>query len=178
MQMLWAGFRDRYAGRASAAHLKIGDAITSRYDQFKSGYRGPRCLVHNDYRPDNMMFGTPEGGYPVTVVDWQSLGYGSCMADVSYFLAGALSQTERKTHERELLQRYHAGLVSLGVNDYSFDQLWRDYGRFSFSLFIMGFSASMVVEQTSRGDDMFFQMLDTSAAHILEHNAIAILDQE
>ena len=90
MTTLWGAFRERYGERIKPDCLAIGEAITADYATFKDGYAGPRCLTHNDFRPDNMMFGTSDGGYPVAVVDWQSYGYGCCMADVSYFMAGAL----------------------------------------------------------------------------------------
>lgn len=176
MRTLWLGFRERYGARISAECVKIGEKLTTNFDRFKFGYEGPRCLTHNDFRPDNMMYGTAEGGYPVAVVDWQSVGYGCCMADVSYFLAGALSPQDRKAHERELLKAYHARLTALGVKDYPFEKLWRDYAHYSFSLFNMAYSASMIVGRTERGDDMFFSMLESGAAQVLDLNAMALLD--
>jgi Phosphotransferase enzyme family len=172
---LWSGFRERYGARIAPHCVEIGEAVTAAYGRYKSGYEGPKCLVHNDFRPDNMMFGTAAGGYPVTVVDWQTLGYGCCMADVSYFLAGALSRDHRRAHEAELLRGYHRGLIGLGVSDYPFETLWRDYARYSFALFIMAFTAAMVVERTERGDHMFFAMLESGAAHVQDHDALRLL---
>lgn len=174
MRQLWQGFRERYGDRIKPEFIPIGDLITSRFEAFKGGYRGPRCLVHNDFRPDNMMFGTEEGGYPCSVVDWQSYGYGCCMADVSYFMAGALKPNERRAHERDLLKTYHANLLALGVKDYSFDQLWSDYARYSFSLFNMAYAASMIVERTERGDNMFFSMLESGANMVLDLDAMKL----
>ena len=125
-----------------------------------------------------MMFGTAEGGYPVAVVDWQSYGYGGCMADVSYFLAGALGREDRRAHETSLLRTYHARLVELGVRDYAFETLMRDYARFSPALFIMAFAASMIVERTPRGDDMFFAMLESGAALVTDLGALGVLGAE
>jgi hypothetical protein len=175
---LWAGFRARYGDRVTADDVRIGDAIVRDFEKYKFGYRGPKCLTHNDFRPDNMMFGTPAGGRPVTVVDWQTLGYGCCMADVAYFLAGALPLEQRRANERALLQGYHARLCALGVTGYGFDALWRDYARYGFALFVMAFTASMVVERTPRGDEMFFAMLHDSAAMILDCDSIGVLRAE
>lgn len=176
MGQLWAAFRDRYGERIRPDCVRIGEAICAGYDRYRFGYDGPKCLIHNDFRPDNMMFGTADGGYPVAVVDWQSIGYGCCMGDVSYFLAGALSREERRTHEEALLRRYHAGLTGRGVTDYSFETLRQDYARYSFALFIMAFSASMIVERTARGDDMFFAMLESGAAHVLDTGALDLIE--
>jgi hypothetical protein len=176
MRQLWLGFRDRYGARIPAECIRIGEKLTLNFDRFRLGYEGPRGLTHNDFRPDNMMYGTAEGGYPVAVVDWQSLGYGCCMADVSYFLAGALSPADRKANEHELLKGYHARLTQLGVRDYPFEKMMQDYALYSFSLFNMAYAASMIVERTERGDNMFFSMLESGTAQILDHDALRLLD--
>ena len=171
---LWKGFRERYGSRIPADCMEIGEALMRNYGHFKA-YDGPRCLTHNDFRPDNMMFGTAQGGYPVSVVDWQSIGYGCCMADVSYFLSGALKREERRAHEETLLTTYHRRLGELGVTGYSFEEMMKHYALYSFSLFNMAFTASMIVERTERGDNMFFQMLRGGADHVLDTGALSLL---
>ena len=47
--------------------------------------------------------------------------------DVGYFLGESLSIEDRRAHERDLLERYHDGLVAGGVTGYSFDDLYDDY---------------------------------------------------
>ncbi len=175
IRILWRGFLDRYGDRVTPRCRAIGEAISQSYEVFKNGYEGPRCLIHGDFRPDNMMFGTALGGYPIAVVDWQSYGLGCCMADVSYFMAGALSVDERRACEEPLLRRYHASLVRLGVDDYPFERMWRDYARYGVSLFNMAFIASMIVARTPRGDDMFFAMLEGGADMAVDHGSLDIL---
>ena len=87
------------------------------------------------------------------------------------------AQADRRAHDRDLLQGYHAGLVALGVKDYSVERLWRDYAHYSFALFNMGYAAAMVVERTQRGDDMFFAMIDMAAAHIMDLRALAMFQE-
>ena len=173
---LWTGFLERYGDRVKPNCAAIGEAIVARYGQFRSGYSGHRCLIHMDFRPDNMLFGTETGGRAITIVDWQSLGWGCCMGDVSYFLAGAITREERRANERALLKDYHRRLLALGVTGYDFDALWRDYARYSFTLFNMGFAAAMIVERTPRGDDMFFQMLESGAAMVEDLDAVRLLN--
>lgn len=174
IKTLWQAFRERYGDAIPADCIEIGEAITRNFEFYRS-YDGPRCLTHNDFRPDNMMFGTAEGGYPVSVVDWQSVGYGCCMADVSYFLSGALKRDIRREHEKDLLTEYHAKLREHGVRNYSFDEMMKHYALYSFSLFNMAFTASMIVERTERGDKMFFQMLRGGADHVLDTGALSLL---
>lgn len=175
MSLLWAGFRERYGERIPADCIEIGEAITRNFDFYRNGYDGPRCLIHMDFRPDNMMFGTPAGGYPLAVVDWQSLGFGCGMSDVSYFLSGALKREDRQHHEHALLKGYLTKLQALGVTNYTIEDIWAGYARYSFSLFIMAFAASMIVERTPRGDDMFFAMMRGGADHVLDVNALSLL---
>lgn len=175
MTVLWKAFRDRYGERIPADCIEIGEAITRNMHHYRHGYDGPRCLIHMDFRPDNMMFGTAAGGYPLAVVDWQSLGLGCGMHDVSYFLGGALKREERRRHEKDLLKGYLSKLQSLGVKNYTFDDVWNGYARYSFALFIMAFAASMIVERTQRGDDMFFAMMRGGADHVLDVDALSLL---
>ena len=129
MTSLWAGFLNRYGARVSPECRRVGGVFVALYDTYQHGYAVPKCLTHNDFRPDNMMFATSAGGAPATIVDWQTAGYGCPMADISYFLGGAFTRDQRQAHERGLLNLYHTGLQSLGVTDYDGDSLWRDYAR-------------------------------------------------
>jgi len=172
---LWQGFRLRYADRLKPHWIEVGEALTSRWSEFGERERGPRTLAHHDFRPDNMMFGTPAGGHPVTVLDWQSFSHADGATDVAYFLAGALTPQVRRAHEPELLSLYLAELTRLGVTGYTMDDLRRDYGVGAFQLFLTAFFASMVVIQTPRGDEMFMQMLGSAADHILDHDALKAL---
>jgi hypothetical protein len=172
---LWKGFRARYAERLQPHWVEVGEALTSRWDRFGEGQTGPKSLAHHDFRPDNMMFGTAAGGYPVTVLDWQSFTYAVGATDVAYFLAGALTPDVRRRHEAELLGLYLAELQRLGVAGYAMGDLQRDYARGGFQLFLTAFFAAMVVIQTPRGDDMFMQMLGSAADHIIDHDALSVL---
>ncbi len=175
VQALWAGFRDRYAERLQPDWIEVGEQISRRFGALAEGPQGPRCLTHNDFRPDNMMFATAAGGHPVTTLDWQSFAFGTGAHDLAYFLAGALPPEVRRRHEAELLDRYLAGLTAQGVTGYARADLARDYGRGAFLLFLTAFFAAMVVKRTPRGDDMFMQMLGSAARHIAHHDALAAL---
>lgn len=175
VQALWAGFRARYAERLEPDWIEIGERLAGRYSALADLSAGPRCLTHNDFRPDNMMFGTPAGGHPVTTLDWQSFAFGKGATDVAYFLAGALGPQLRRSNEGPLLDRYLAGLRAHGVAGYERADLAADYGRGGFLLFLTAFFAAMIVKQTPRGDDMFIQMLGSASRHILDHDALAAL---
>lgn len=176
VQAVWRGFHERYADRLAPNVVVAGSGLAERIARFRTLHEGLRCLTHNDFRPDNMMFATPAGGRPVTVLDWQSIGLGAGPGDVGYFLAGALAPDVRRAHEAELLARYHQGLIDLGVTGYDAAALRRDYASGGLRLLMTAFMASMVVKQTARGDDMFMQMSASAAEHILDNGALAFLD--
>ena len=172
VQALWQGFVGRYGPRLKPEWIRAGESLIGSFGERADASAGPRCLTHNDYRPDNMMFATPAGGYPMTMLDWQSFAYGTGATDVAYFLAGAVSPEVRRAHEPELLARYHAGLTAGGVTGYSKADLARDYGKGAYLLFTTAFFASMIVKQTDRGDEMFLQMIESATQHMLDHGAV------
>ncbi len=172
---LWQMFCARYEARISADARRIGDTLTANFGTYATLYTGPKSLVHIDYRPDNMMFATPAGGRPLTVLDWQSLAYGCGVTDVAYFLAGALPRDRRRALEQDLLREYHDRLRRLGVTDYDYETCWTDYRSRTFALFTVAFYASMIVTQTPRGDDMFMAMLHSATDQILDLNSLEFL---
>jgi hypothetical protein len=169
---LWAAFKARYAEQLRPDWIAAGDWLSGRFIDFGESHDGPRCLTHNDFRPDNMMFGTRAGGHPVTVLDWQSFAYGAGPTDLAYFLAGALPPDVRRKHEPELLELYLRTLEAHGVTGYRMDDLRRHYGRGAYLLFATAFFAAMIVTQTERGDRMFLQMLGSAVEHMRDHGVL------
>lgn len=82
----------------------------------------PTTLAHCDLRLDNVAF---RDGEPL-VFDWQLVRRGPAAYDVGYFLSGACPDLTRED-EGDLLRGYHAALEELGVRDYSYGRLERDY---------------------------------------------------
>ncbi len=170
--MLWQGFRQRYGPRLQPRWIEAGERLTTGFAGIAGQHDGPRCLTHNDFRPDNMMFASARGGYPLTVLDWQSFAYGAGPTDLAYFLAGAVPPDVRRAHEPEFLQLYHATLTGFGVTGYDMADLKRHYGQGGYLLFLTAFFAAMIVTQTDRGDEMFLQMIAGAVDHMLDHGAL------
>jgi len=110
------------------------------------------------------------------VVDWQSLRLGKPMNDVAYFLGAGLLPEDRRSVEETIVREYHNKLLHKGVSDYGWDQCWLDYRRGTFSGFGVTVIASMIVQQTSRGDEMFIAMARRHARHALDLGADEFLD--
>lgn len=168
-QMFWPAFCDRYGDRVTAEMRRVGAAflgkLTAHYDQRES----PRCLTHNDFRPDNMLFDLHDSQQPIVILDWQTTGVGIGIGDIAYYTGTAFDAENRRAIEGQLLDRYQMGLVRRGVAAADLEHLHEDYARSAVAGFLMGVTAAMVVERTERGDAMFLAMARRSAAMVLDH---------
>src|SRR6185437_14150434 len=114
------------------------------------------------------LFGAPDSEKPLTVVDWQTVGWGGALTDAAYFLGGGLLPQERRRHEQRLLQEYHEALLARGVQELAWETCWEEYRRHTFAGVLMAIIAPMLVERTERGDDMFMAMLARHSQHVLD----------
>ena len=80
-------------------------------------------LLHGDIRADNMFF----DGDRLKVVDFQFTARGCGAADVAYLVSQGLPTPARRGHDEALVREYLACLAARGVDDYSFDDAWRQY---------------------------------------------------
>lgn len=85
----------------------------------------PRCLLHNDFRLDNL-FLTSDGDI-ASVIDWQGSTPGPAAYDVSYFITGSLAADVAEDEVDSLIDHYHERLVAHGVTGYSLDEFRSDY---------------------------------------------------
>ncbi len=169
------GFIDRYGDR-----LAEGDAeVLHTFAEVAAAWMVARMerftLVHADYRLDNLLFRTAEGGYPVVCVDWQTVTVGAAGRDLAYFLGNGLPIEDRRREERTLVAAYLAALRGHGVYDYDIDTCFDDYrlghlqGPFTTVL------GAMHVERTDRGDDMFVAMATRCCAAIRDLSSFDLL---
>jgi aminoglycoside/choline kinase family phosphotransferase len=104
---------------------RFGPNVPQLLDRF---FAMPSTLVHGDFRADNLFFGTDaDGQTDITVIDFQAISRGGGANDVGYFMSQNLSIDDRRAHEHELLDAYHATLEANGVTGYGRDQLFEDY---------------------------------------------------
>lgn len=130
-------------------------------------------LMHGDYRLDNLLYDPDRTR--VTVVDWQTMGIGLPTRDLTYFTATSLAPEDRTAVERELVERYHAALLTHGVMDYDIETCWQDYrlGVFQAPLItVLGFAFAA---STERGDEMVLTMLRRGCRAIRELEAIDLV---
>ena len=134
-------------------------------------------MVHGDFRPDNFLIGQTPGAAPMVIVDWQTVSLGLGVADVAYFVGGAFEPERRRTIERDLLARYRSALATYGV-DYDPDDCWRDYTWGTLHGVFISVCATMMADQTERGDAMLTLMARRHARHALDLGALDLLGSD
>ena len=165
-----APFVEYYTGRVAPETLAVLERLTPRLDTYLRHRPQPWTIVHGDFRADNLLV----GGERVVVVDWQTVGLGPGVSDLSYLLGASLQQDSRRQHEGALVERYVGGLKSHGVG-VSEDAVWEDYRRYAFGGLIMAVVASTLVRRTDRGDEMFITMADRHAEQALDLGSLDLL---
>ncbi|MEL6984464.1 MAG: phosphotransferase [Actinomycetota bacterium] len=137
--------------------------MAENYSTLQAARSEAQCLVHGDFRLDNVLYGQGPPAPAMATVDWQTVALGPALTDVAYFLSGALDPETLATHEADLLTRYRNGLAERGVEPAE-DWVAEEYALGSPAGYVMAVVASQIVGQTERGDEMFLVMASGSAA--------------
>ncbi|MCL5058749.1 MAG: ecdysteroid 22-kinase family protein [Actinobacteria bacterium] len=126
----------------------------------------PDTVVHGDVRLDNFLIRKESGGVEMAMVDFQTLQVVHGAYDVAYFLCGTLPGDFRKEHELTLLKNYHSELCRCGVENYSFDQLYSDYRRYSMGgAFTLVQAAALIKGLDDRAKQMLASVLSRYASN-------------
>ena len=170
---LYLGFRERYADRLAPELLDVGAGLVERLNAFMDREPAARTIVHGDLRIDNVLF-APEGGR-CWLVDWQTLGRGSGAADLAYLIGTSIADpAERAAADRPAFDQWIAALTAAGVTTDT-AALWDDYRVGALTGYFMAVFASMNVERTARGDEMFAVMAERPARQALALGSLDLL---
>ncbi|MFN4356216.1 phosphotransferase family protein [Sphingopyxis alaskensis] len=170
---LYAGFRERYAARLAPEVLDLGAGIVQRLDGYLAREPAARTIVHGDLRIDNILFAP--GGASCWLVDWQTLGRGSGATDLAYLVGTSIADpAARAAADRPAFERWIAAIRGRGIAPDA-DALWTDYRVGALSGYFMAVFASMSVERTPRGDEMFALMAERPACQALDLGSLDLL---
>lgn len=170
-------FIERFAPRLDPEHIDLVRRLGPKAPAYPDAvWKRPFVVAHGDYRLDNMMFGTGPDAPPISVIDWQATRLAPPLIDAAIFLGSCVSPEERRTIEKDLLGRYHDGLVQRGVTGFSLDDCFESYRRSSLYPFLLTVAVSMTLERTERGDAMWARMLRDTAELINATGAADILE--
>lgn len=172
---LLPGFIDRYRERLDESCLDVAQRVAGNLETIDRQLRLSTCIVHNDFRLDNMIIDESFDEPQVTVIDWQTVGVGSGAVDIAYAIGAGLAPKDRRHHESALVERYVAGLQDAGI-DVDAADIWHDYRLGTVSGLVMAVIASQVVRRTERGDEMFAVMAERHALQIIDLGLFDILE--
>ena len=169
-------FRERYADTLEPEFMQLCQALAGLPDLGAARLSPPQCVVHGDFRLDNLLFDVKGGAEAIAVLDWQTVVAGRAMTDIGYFMGTGIGDTLRGAHEDELLDLYCREMDAHGVN-LTRNDIWREYRIGALhGLFTAVFSAAFV-ERTERGDANFLSMARGACALALEHDSLgAVLE--
>lgn len=174
LQGVYPAFCQRYEGRIDSEVVKVGQKLVNQFPTYFAAQPKPNTVVHRDFRLDNLLFGNWSDKPGVAILDWQTACEGVAISDLSYFVGSALLPEVRADREQDVVAHYVSVINSYGVA-ISNEEAWRQYRLFSFGGFVMAIVASMLVEQTERGDEMFMAMANRHGQQILQLDAQSFL---
>lgn len=172
---LVAGFADTYGDLIPASDVAEAGRLVEHLEAWKAILNEPRCLWHSDLRADNVLYDAVGGQWPVALLDWQGVGYGPGVSDVSYFLGTSLDVETRRAHERDLVRVYHEALAANGVEGYSAEQCWDEYRLLAVFPLQVGVFGLGAVKRSERGDRMWRNWIDRAAIQTRDLDSFAVL---
>jgi hypothetical protein len=167
----WRRHRDTVGGSLNAKQREVIERFGRRCHEWASGVSGPRTLVHQDLRLDNLLWSDRR----VWLVDWQTLGWTSPAWDLSFFLGSALEPEARRHIESDLLRALVESLEQHGVKDWDLDTALREHHRLSGAILLAMVAALAFVQPTARGFDMFASILRRGAEQALDHDLLSFV---
>lgn len=167
-------FRERYKDTLEPEYMRICEELNAMRELWYGREPGPRCLMHGDFRLDNMLFDIHGGAEEIAVLDWQTVSVGNPLTDIGYFLGTGIGDPLRRAHEDELLDLYCAEMTVRGV-PLTRDAVWDDYVLGTIHGISTAVFSAAFVERTPRGDENFLSMARGGCALALQHGSLAKL---
>ena len=90
-------------------------------------------IIHNDAHMGNFFYPKDmlNQKSKAKLIDWQTWGIGVGCQDIAYMIGMWFFPDYRHLIEKDLIKRYHDNLLKFGINNYSWDDCWRDYKLFA-----------------------------------------------
>ena len=151
------------------AALEPGSAVAGRVADIKAHLaQPPTVFLHADLRNENLFYleGEMSG---VAVLDWQHCRRGRAPCDVASYLFGA---GHRLTAAKEiaLVEGYYRALTTAGVQDYAWDECWRDYRLSMVDRFVaVGSTFATVEPATENGQKAVRYLSECTMPVFLRH---------
>ncbi len=161
VEMAWPAIVDLYADTLGPEILGHLETFLPTVSQMLTT-AGPvsHTLTHNDFRLDNMFFDDGE----LVLIDWQLVGRGDGLGDVSPFLSMNLDIELRRAHETALLRRYFDAMSNAGAGYLHFEDLVTAYRlNLNFWLLMYAYSGTTAGETNDRSRELYQNAVSRSA---------------
>ena len=169
-------FRERYAAMLEPELMAVCEALADASDIWFGREEPPQCLVHGDFRLDNMLFDIRAGAEPIAVLDWQTVAIGRPMTDVGYFLGCGVGEALWRPHEEDLLALWLSEMERRGVS-LTREGIERDYRLGILHGVSTAVFSAAFVERTPRGDANFLSMARGACSLALHRDSMAALKE-
>ena len=176
MQNCWQEFLRRFAEKLTPEQQQTGERFVAAFPAWRQGHKSsPLCLVHRDFRIENVLFGDAGSARKAAVVDWQLVDLEAPAIDIAFFIGPSVHVDVRREYEQKLLTHYFETMVKAGVTDYRFEDFQTHYAWYSF-WGIMVAVGSMMFASSPDGDRMLWAMFRRQVALILDNGFLSLLD--
>lgn len=130
----------------------------------------PITLIHKDTHSNNLLFSVSDNK-SLMVLDWQMVGYGRGVSDVTHFMIASTPVELRRQVEKNLLQIYHHLLMEHGVRGYNSEECWNDYQLAFFkNLYIVAVLVSFLDTTSCQGKALLQALLPRVVAFSEDHD--------
>lgn len=170
-------FSSTYAGKIPDDVLAYICSLADHSEQYFLGESGPApCVVHGDFRLDNMLFDIAGGTEPVAILDWQTIALGHPLTDLGYFMGAGIGSGLRRENDVEFLELYRGELVAQGGPDLGNIRVSDEYARGALHGISTAVFSAAFVEHTDRSEAIFQSMAVGGAELAMEIDAMRILE--
>ena len=162
---------DAFRDASPPEFAAIGELYVAHMEAYNDWMdEGEHTLIHGDCHLGNLFRERARPGF----LDWACTAHAPGMRDVAYFLTNSLPATLRRQHERDLLERYRAGLAAAGAALPPFEATWRDYRRFALGSWV---AATTTAAAGSRMQpvDVGLRAMERTNAAVRDLDSLALL---
>ncbi len=122
-------FADFLGDRLTASQRHVYEkTLTSLPNLMKRVTQGKNLtLIHGDANWGNVLLPCDPETDRALIIDWQLWGISFAAEDLAHLIALYWEKEHRLRMEKDLLTRYHQGLIQNGVKNYEWTDCWSDY---------------------------------------------------
>ena len=169
-------FQAFYTGKIDADLLayigRLGARSARLFGEFPTG----PCVVHGDFRLDNILFDIGGAREPMATLDWQTVSLGHPLTDLGYFMGAGIGTDLRRPNEAHLLELYRTELIRCGGPDLGDIRSNDGYARGAMHGISTAVFSAAFVEHNARSEAIFQSMAIGAAELARDIDALRVLE--